>query len=315
MKFGGVMINYQHILAVVEMERDTQPALSRAQEISDKTGATITAMLVVYDLSYDMTTMLSPDEREAMKDAVTKEHASWLSEHLRQLGFSHIDIVVQWNNRAFEAVIHHVIDNDIDLVVKATKRHDDLASVIFTPTDWHLLRKCPSPVLLVKEHDWPEGGQIIAAVNVGSEDDEHNLLNDKLTVIANDYAKLLNGNVNLVNSYPSTPLNIAIEVPEFDPDAYNNSVKHHHQAEMAGHAKKYGITTANTYVKEGLPEKVIPMVAKDIDAELVIIGTVGRVGLSAALIGNTAEHVIDELDCDVLAVKPDGFVSPLANKK
>lgn len=309
------MINYQHILAVVEMERDTQPALSRAQEISDKTGATITAMLVVYDLSYDMTTMLSPDEREAMKDAVTKEHASWLSEHLRQLGFSHIDIVVQWNNRAFEAVIHHVIDNDIDLVVKATKRHDDLASVIFTPTDWHLLRKCPSPVLLVKEHDWPEGGQIIAAVNVGSEDDEHNLLNDKLTVIANDYAKLLNGNVNLVNSYPSTPLNIAIEVPEFDPGAYNNSVKHHHQAEMAGHAKKYGITTANTYVKEGLPEKVIPMVAKDIDAELVIIGTVGRVGLSAALIGNTAEHVIDELDCDVLAVKPDGFVSPLANKK
>ena len=309
------MINYQHILAVVEMERDTQPALSRAQEISDKTGATITAMLVVYDLSYDMTTMLSPDEREAMKDAVTKEHASWLSEHLRQLGFSHIDIVVQWNNRAFEAVIHHVIDNDIDLVVKATKRHDDLASVIFTPTDWHLLRKCPSPVLLVKEHDWPEGGQIIAAVNVGSEDDEHNLLNDKLIVIANDYAKLLNGNVNLVNSYPSTPLNIAIEVPEFDPDAYNNSVKHHHQAEMAGHAKKYGITTANTYVKEGLPEKVIPMVAKDIDAELVIIGTVGRVGLSAALIGNTAEHVIDELDCDVLAVKPDGFVSPLANKK
>lgn len=309
------MINYKHILAVVELERDTQPALSRAQEISDKTGATITAMLVVYDLSYDMTTMLSPDEREAMKDAVTKEHASWLSEHLRQLGFSHIDIVVQWNNRAFEAVIHHVIDNDIDLVVKATKRHDDLASVIFTPTDWHLLRKCPSPVLLVKEHDWPEGGQIVAAVNVGSEDDEHNLLNDKLTVIANDYAKLLNGNVNLVNSYPSTPLNIAIEVPEFDPDAYNNSVKHHHQAEMAGHAKKYGITTANTYVKEGLPEKVIPMVAKDIDAELVIIGTVGRVGLSAALIGNTAEHVIDELDCDVLAVKPDGFASPLANKK
>lgn len=309
------MINYQHILAVVEIERDTQPALSRAQELSDKTGATITAMLVVYDLSYDMTTMLSPDEREAMKDAVTKEHASWLTEHLRQLGFSHVDIVVQWNNRAFEAVIHHVIDNNIDLVVKATKRHDDLASVIFTPTDWHLLRKCPSPVLLVKEHDWPEGGQIISAVNVGSEDDEHNLLNDKLTVIANDYAKLLNGNVNLVNSYPSTPLNIAIEVPEFDPDAYNNSVKHHHQAEMANHAKKYGIPTTSTYVKEGLPEKVIPMIAKDIDAELVIIGTVGRVGLSAALIGNTAEHVIDELDCDVLAVKPDGFVSPLANKK
>jgi universal stress protein E len=44
----------------------------------------------------------------------------------------------------------------------------------------------------------------------------------------------------------------------------------------------------------------------------VVIGTVGRTGLSAALVGNTAEHVIDSLDCDVLALKPDGYVSPLA---
>lgn len=306
------MINYQHILAVVEADRDNQPALSRAQELADKTGAKVTAILVVYDLSYNMTTMLSPDEREAMKDAVTKEHASWLSEHLNELGFSDIDIVVQWNKRAYEAVIHHAIHHNIDLVVKATKRHDDLASVIFTPTDWHLLRKCPSPVLLVKEHDWPENGEIIAALNVGTEDSDHAKLNEKLTVIANDYAALLSGNVNLVNSYPSTPLNIAIEVPEFDPDTYNNAVKHHHNEEMAAHARKFDIASDRCFVKEGLPERVIPMIAKEKDAELVIIGTVGRVGLSAALIGNTAEHVIDELNCDVLAIKPDGFVSPLA---
>jgi universal stress protein E len=230
------------------------------------------------------------------------------------MGFRDIDIVVQWNKRSYETIIRYAIENDIDLVVKATKRHDDLASVIFTPTDWHLLRKCPSPILLVKEHDWPEGGEIIAAVNVGSEDPDHAKLNDKLTVIANDYAALLSGNVNLVNSYPSTPLNIAIEVPEFDPDSYNNAVKHHHNEEMAAHASKFDIARDRCFVKEGLPEHVIPMVAKDIDAELVVIGTVGRIGLSAALIGNTAEPVIDELNCDVLAIKPEGFVSPLANK-
>ncbi|MDO6565846.1 universal stress protein UspE [Alteromonas sp. 1_MG-2023] len=306
------MIKYERILAVIEADRDTQPALSRAYELAKKTDATVTAMLVVYDLSYDMTTMLSPDDREAMRDAVTKEHAGWLKKTLDDLGFSKTDIVVEWNNRAFEAVVHYVLDNNIDLVVKATKRHDDLASVIFTPTDWHLLRKCPSPVLLVKDHAWPENGEIIAAVNVGSEDDEHALLNDKITVIANDYAALLSGNVNLVNSYPATPLNIAIEVPEFDPDTYNNAVKHHHELEMNKHSEKYAIDSERCYVKEGLPEKVIPRIAKDIDAELVIIGTVGRVGISAALIGNTAEHVIDELVCDVLAIKPDGFISPLS---
>ena len=307
------MIEYKRILAVVDAERDTQPALSRAYELASKLGASVTAMMVVYDLSYDMTTMLSPDERESMRDAVTNEHAKWLSGELHKQGFGETDIVVEWNNRAYESIIHYALDNQIDLVVKATKKHDDLASVIFTPTDWHLMRKCPRPVLLVKEHDWPEGGEIVAAVNVGTEDDEHAALNDKITVIANDYASLLKGNVNLVNSYPSTPLNIAIEVPEFDPDTYHDAVKQHHQKEMRAHALKYGVPDNKCVVKEGLPEKVIPMVAKDIDAELVIIGTVGRVGISAALIGNTAEHVIDELNCDVLALKPDGFVSPLAN--
>lgn len=307
------MIECKRILAVVDAERDNQPALSRAYELASKTGATVTAIMVVYDLSYDMTTMLSPDEREAMRDAVTKEHAKWLAAHLKEQGFGETDIVVEWNNRAYESIIYYTLNNQIDLVVKATKKHDDLASVIFTPTDWHLMRKCPRPVLLVKEHGWPEGGEIIAAVNVGSEDDEHSALNDKLTIIANDYAALLHGSVNLVNSFPSTPLNIAIEVPEFDPDTYHDAVKNHHKKEMKSHALKYGIPDEKCVVKEGLPEKVIPQVAKKIDAELVIIGTVGRVGISAALIGNTAEHVIDELNCDVLAIKPDGFVSPLSN--
>ena len=306
------MIECKRILAVVDAERDNQPALSRAYELASKTGASVTAIMVVYDLSYDMTTMLSPDERESMRDAVTKEHANWLATHLKEQGFTATDIVVEWNNRAYESIIYYTLNNQIDLVVKATKKHDDLASVIFTPTDWHLMRKCPRPVLLVKEHDWPEGGEIIAAVNVGSEDDEHAALNDKLTLIANDYASLLKGNVNLVNSYPSTPLNIAIEVPEFDPDTYHDAVKNHHLKEMRNHALKYGVPENKCVVKEGLPEKVIPQVAKTLDAELVVIGTVGRVGISAALIGNTAEHVIDELNCDVLAIKPDGFVSPLS---
>lgn len=306
------MIECKRILAVVDAERDNQPALSRAYELASKTGASVTAMMVVYDLSYDMTTMLSPDERDAMRDAVTKEHAKWLATHLQEQGFTETDIVVEWNNRSYESIIYYTLNNQIDLVVKATKKHDDLASVIFTPTDWHLMRKCPRPVLLVKEHGWPEGGEIIAAVNVGSEDDEHAALNDKLTVIANDYASLLKGSVNLVNSYPSTPLNIAIEVPEFDPDTYHDAVKNHHLKEMRSHALKYGIPEDKCVVREGLPEKVIPQVAKALDAELVVIGTVGRVGISAALIGNTAEHVIDELNCDVLAIKPDGFVSPLS---
>ena len=81
--------------------------------------------------------------------------------------------------------------------------------------------------------------------------------------------------------------------------------RHHHQDAVKALADSHGIDTEYCHVLEGMPEDVIPKVAQDIDAEIVIIGTIGRTGLSAAIIGNTAEHVIDRLDCDILALKPE----------
>lgn len=308
------MTYYQKILAVIEPEETRQKSLARAFEIARKTGASITAFLTIYDFSYEMTTMLSLDERETMRQAVVDDRTDWLSEIVENTlgdGSVSIDIKVVWHNRPYESVIYEVIDNHYDLIVKGTQQHDTLKSVIFTPTDWHLLRKAPTPVLLVKEHDWPTNGEIIAAVNVGTPDEAHASLNELVTQSALNFASMLSANVNLVNSYPGTPVNIAIEIPEFDPQGYNESVKTFHQESMQKHAAQFGVDTDKCFIQEGLPEDVLPKVAKQIDAELVIIGTVGRQGISAALIGNTAEHVIDALDCDVLALKPAGFECPI----
>ncbi|MEG3768827.1 universal stress protein UspE [Alteromonas sp. 14N.309.X.WAT.G.H12] len=305
------MITYNRILAVVQPDTTEQPALCRAVEIAGKTGATIDAILVVYDHSYDMTTMLTRAEREAMRQAVIKEREEWLTTHFTKFEKNDINLHVVWSDTRYEAIIAFAIKNDIDIVIKATRNHNDLTSVIFTPTDWHLLRKCPMPILLVKEHAWPEHGNIVATVNVGTEDKTHALLNDKVTTIAKDYADLLSGQVHLVNAFPSTPLNIAIEIPDFNPETYYDSVRNHHLQNMEAHSAKFGISMTNCHVMEGLPENVVKQVTKNLDAELVVIGTVGRTGLSAAFIGNTAEQVIDNINCDVLAIKPDGFVSPV----
>lgn len=305
------MITCKRILAVVQADNPEQPALSRAIEIARKTGAEVHALLVVYDFSYDMTTMLTRSEREAMRDAVTKDRIAWAEKNLTRYDDYDVKVAVEWSDKRYEAITRYTINRQIDLVVKATRKHDDFASVLFTPTDWHLLRKCPAPVLLVKAHAWPEHGNIVAAVNVGTEDKEHAQLNDKLTGIAKDYAELLSGQVHLINAYPSAPLNIAIEIPDFNPETYHNAVRNHHVQEMENHSAKFGIGVANCHVVEGLPDIAIPKVTEQLDAELVVIGTVGRTGLSAAFLGNTAEHVIDNLNCDVLAVKPDGFTSPV----
>ncbi|CAH0533496.1 Universal stress protein E [Vibrio stylophorae] len=311
------MKKYNNILVVADVSQEHQPALSRAIHLAScGDNAKLTFFLSIYDFSYEMTSMLSAYERQAMRNGVIQQRELWLKELVEQHDVSGIDIEVKvvWHNRPYEAIIQQVFEGDHNLVIKATHAHDKLGSIIFTPTDWHLLRKCPCPVLLAKAHTWPEHGQILAAVNLAADDETHEDLNDKIVNEAKAVATLVNGEVNLVNAYPATPVNITIELPEFDHNTYADAVRGHHLVTMKALRQKHHIEQARAYVEEGLPEDVIPAVAEEIDAGLVVLGTIGRTGLSATFIGNTAEHTIDKLNCDLLALKPMGYISPLAPK-
>ena len=307
------MTLYPKVLVVLDPSVAEQKALNRAVELAKLQDCQLTAFLSIYDFSYEMTTMLSGEERESMRQAVINDRELWISELIadyKEQGLN-IDIQVVWHNRPFEAIVQAVLEKEYSLVIKGTHDHDVLKSMIFTPTDWHILRKCPCPVLLVKDHDWPQGGNIVAAVNAGSSQEHHLSLNQRVISKAQQMAKMLHGNTHLVNAYPGSPVNIAIEIPEFNPQEYSDTMMNHHQEAVAALAQQFDIDQANCHVKEGMPEDVLPEMATSLDAEMVVIGTIGRTGFSAAIIGNTAEHVIDRLDCDVLAVKPADFVCPL----
>ncbi len=310
---------YQNILVVVDPTANEQKALKRAIDLasrlyeSDKQLINITAFFTIFDFSYEMTTILSSGERNSMRQMVIDEKQKWLDQVILEISPTvKVSSKVVWHNRPYEAIVNQVIDQDFDLVIKGTHQHDKLKAVVFTPTDWHILRKCPCPVLLVKDHEWPKNGNMLAALNIGSDEVEHSSLNNKITTQAKILASVIGANLHLVNSYPGTPVNIAIEVPEFDATEYNTVMLSHHQDAMKIHAQEFSISLDHTHIAEGLPETVIEELATELDAELVVLGTVGRTGISAALIGNTAEHVIDQLNCDVLALKPDGYISPLA---
>jgi universal stress protein E len=307
---------YNNILVVADINNEQQPALARAMQLGSKSKSPckITFFLSIYDFSYEMTSMLSADERDAMRAGVVLQREQWMKEiatpyHQQDI---ELDIKVVWHNRPYEAIINEVFSNSHEIVIKATRKHAIIESVIFTPTDWHLLRKCPCPVLLVKEHDWPENGKIVASVHVASENDVHMQLNQSMVDQALDLAERLSAQPYLVNSYPVTPPNITVELPEFDPSLYTDTVRGHHLKMMKALRQQYSISEEFTVVEQGLPEDVIPKVAEELKAGLVILGTTGRTGLSAVFIGNTAENVIDKINCDVLALKPEGYISPLA---
>jgi nucleotide-binding universal stress UspA family protein len=66
-----------------------------------------------------------------------------------------------------------------------------------------------------------------------------------------------------------------------------------------------------THVVKGPAQKVVTELARTLAADLVVMGTVGRTGIPGFLIGNTAETILGGIECSVLAVKPDGFISPI----
>jgi nucleotide-binding universal stress UspA family protein len=62
---------------------------------------------------------------------------------------------------------------------------------------------------------------------------------------------------------------------------------------------------------KGRPADVIAEFAKAHEVDLIVMGTVVRTGIPGLLIGNTAETVLHQVQCSILAVKPDTFVSPV----
>ena len=71
--------------------------------------------------------------------------------------------------------------------------------------------------------------------------------------------------------------------------------------------KKFsGFTNAIAEVRFGNPWSVVCDYAKEKLVELVVVATHGRTGLGHALIGSTAERIVQHAPCPVLTVKASG---------
>lgn len=63
-----------------------------------------------------------------------------------------------------------------------------------------------------------------------------------------------------------------------------------------------GFSGTRTIVSEGIPKREILQAAKEMEADLIIVGSHGRHGLQL-LLGSTATGVLHQAPCDVLAVR------------
>ncbi|MFC4699426.1 universal stress protein UspE [Glaciecola siphonariae] len=298
------MFNCSRILVVFDPYHKEQSAFQRACYLAEKTNASILLVSCIFDETYDMTNFLTTEQRVDMKAALLNGQSKAMQAYV-----SRCDAQVQtkaiWNKSLYRGIVDVATHEHCDLIVKSCKQHNKLAQKVFTPNDWHLLRVSPINVLMVKEHSWPENGNIVSAVSIDTNDSVHNLLSDRVCKVSCDLAKVIDANVHLANTFAGAPVHIAIEVPSFNAQAYNEDVQARHLEEINAIAKQHDLPSNHVHVSEGLPEDVIPKLCEQLDAELLVLGSVGRRGISAALLGNTAEHIIDKINCDTLVIKPN----------
>jgi len=67
----------------------------------------------------------------------------------------------------------------------------------------------------------------------------------------------------------------------------------------------------HVHLLKGDAGAIIPQIARNVHADVMVMGTVSRTGEPGLFMGSTAETILRQVHCSVLAVKPDGFVTPV----
>ncbi|MGH8222960.1 MAG: universal stress protein, partial [Woeseiaceae bacterium] len=181
---------------------------------------------------------------------------------------------------------------------------------IFVETDWRLLRSCPYPLWLVKPSAMRDRPVIVAAVDPTHSHDKPAALDQVIVNHARFIANAAGGEVHLLHTYErltsigraATRTFKPIELPV---DELEQRVRAEHRQKLDELAKENGIDADHVHQLPGPARELIPAFARSRKADLVVMGALARWGLKRAILGGTAERVLDHLPCDILIVRSD----------
>ncbi len=319
------MKRFKNILYAVTPETACKSALERALTLAENNQATLT----VIDVAERITAGIGMPEggpiSADLQAAIVAAHEQKL-EALTAPYRQRVEIETRVRSGTpFLEIIREVLRSGNDLLIKTAEARD-WQNRLFGSDDMHLLRKCPCPVWIMLPEEKPNYRRIIAAVDFepGLETAEADALNRLILELASSMALSDFAELHVIHAWESVTENMvrvfSSDLSEAQIAASMEREQHDHQARLESltgslrnwiGVEAYDYLSPRLYLRQGNARREIPALAREIDADLIVMGTVARTGLSGFFMGNTAETILNQIGCSVLAIKPPGFLTPV----
>jgi len=308
------MKRFRNILFVADREDGLDTALERAVAVSRTNAARLTVMDVAPDAGLDSYLRQTYDvDLNARLREQRLESLESLTRAYTDAGVPVFTTVA--TGTLFLEVIRAVQRNAHDLVIKVAQHATGLVPALFGSDDMHLLRKCPCPVWIDRPAGVRHYQRLLAAVDPF--DDESGDLQRLILDLATSLAERERALLDIVHTWElpgeSTLANGRGRIARSELDRLLDDTEKRHRHALDQLLMPYGLNSEsdNVHLLKGRPARMISEFTREQGIDLVVMGTLGRIGIPGLFIGNTAEDVLRETQTPVLAVKPRGFVTPV----
>ena len=295
----------QMLLVVIDPTRQKQPALERAIWLARRCGAAMELLVCEYHATLEGSSLLNPGSRDKARERLLQERQDWLGSLAAPLlaeGLN-VQIAVRWGRPLHEAILARVAELQPDLLLKAANDHGVLRRLFLSNSCWQLIRHSSVPLWLVHHGDFAGYQRLCAAVDPLHSADKPAALDHRLLSTASQLAELLQLEPHCLHCYSPLPPSLLFDAELIaDYPQYVQTCGKQHREAFERLLEKYPLLSTNQHLLEGYPEEAIPHFVRKESIDLLLMGAVSRSHLESAIIGNSAERVLEQVDCDLLVL-------------
>lgn len=303
------MKSIKKILFYADGAKLEKEALGRAVKLAKGLGACVQVVDVVAKVSTNDTNPAVIKAIDSLQQALIDQRMVVLKALVEEFEKdTEIEAEVV-SGKEYVELIRMVSEQGYDLLIKAVNTPSLLSRTFFGEADLKLLRKCPCPVWIMKPSARSGLNKILVAVDPLDADHKH--LNQAIVAYADYLAKADGGELTVMGCW-SMPFDVSLEtrLDQSKLDAIREGIVTQCEGNLTDLVQGLESGSCRVELKQGRADDLIPEFADRNQVDLVLMGTLARVGLPGIIIGNTAEKILHSIKSSVLALKPEGFGYP-----